>query len=93
MVGILERAPPSRPAPVKDQPLVKPHFDNSTSTRVVGAVSRTAFLHCRVKHLGDRAVSNDNDVGGGGGSDVVLVAAIVVVDAVIVVVVVVEVAV
>ncbi|XP_045621125.1 protein amalgam isoform X2 [Procambarus clarkii] len=55
--GILERVPPSRPAPMWDQPLLKPHFDNSTSSRVIGAVGRTAYLHCRVKHLGDRAVT------------------------------------
>ncbi|XP_071539089.1 zwei Ig domain protein zig-8-like isoform X3 [Panulirus ornatus] len=55
--GILERVPPSRPAPMWDQPLLKPYFDNSTSSRVISAVGRTAYLHCRVKHLGDRAVT------------------------------------
>ncbi|XP_063870241.1 hemicentin-1-like [Scylla paramamosain] len=55
--GILERAPPSRPAPMWDQPRLKPYFENTTSTRVVGAAGRTAYLHCRVGHLGDRAVT------------------------------------
>ncbi|XP_047501988.1 hemicentin-1-like [Penaeus chinensis] len=55
--GILERVPPSRPAPMWDQPLLKPYFDNSTKDSIVGAVGRSAFLHCRVKHLGDRAVT------------------------------------
>nr|XP_053631928.1 neurotrimin-like [Cherax quadricarinatus] len=40
-----------------DQPLLKPYFDNTTHSRVIGAVGRTAYLHCRVKHLGDRAVT------------------------------------
>ncbi|XP_068212786.1 protein amalgam-like isoform X2 [Palaemon carinicauda] len=55
--GILERVPPSRPEPMWDQPLLKPYFDNSTRGSVIGAVGRTVFLHCRVKHLGDRAVT------------------------------------
>ena len=54
--GILERAPPSRPAPMLDKPLIRPYFDNSTQRRVVSAAGREAYLHCRVKHLGDRAV-------------------------------------
>lgn len=42
-----------------DQPRLKPFFENTTRTRVVGAAGRTVYLHCRVGHLGDRAVSID----------------------------------
>ncbi|KAI8129458.1 Lachesin [Lucilia cuprina] len=34
-----------------------PEFDNSTERDVIAAVGTTARLHCRVKNLGDRAVS------------------------------------
>ncbi|XP_076063782.1 protein amalgam-like [Oratosquilla oratoria] len=40
-----------------DKPLVEPHFDNSTKTTVVAGLGQTAELHCRVNHLGDRAVT------------------------------------
>ncbi|KAK4287661.1 hypothetical protein Pmani_039268 [Petrolisthes manimaculis] len=53
----LERAPPSRPAPMWNQHLLKPTFDNPSSSRVVTAVGKTTFLHCRVTHLGNRVVT------------------------------------
>ncbi|TMW42407.1 hypothetical protein DOY81_012514 [Sarcophaga bullata] len=34
-----------------------PEFDNSTDEIVIAAVGTTARLHCRVRNLGDRAVS------------------------------------
>ena len=64
MGGLLERTPPSRPSPVSEEEggteveeVEKPYFVNSTEARVVGGVGRTAFLHCRVGQLGNRAVS------------------------------------
>ncbi|KAA0197737.1 hypothetical protein HAZT_HAZT005271 [Hyalella azteca] len=60
--GIVQRVPPSRPAPMYDKPTTHPTFDVTTNTRVLAAVGHTAYLHCRVHHLGDRVVSD----GGGG---------------------------
>ncbi|KAH8375905.1 hypothetical protein KR200_006838 [Drosophila serrata] len=34
-----------------------PIFDNSTDREIIAALGTTARLHCRVRHLGDRAVS------------------------------------
>ncbi|KAI8046516.1 V-set and immunoglobulin domain-containing protein 10 [Drosophila gunungcola] len=34
-----------------------PLFDNSTEREIIAALGTTARLHCRVRHLGDRAVS------------------------------------
>ncbi|EDW38015.1 GL12378 [Drosophila persimilis] len=34
-----------------------PLFDNSTNREIIAALGTTARLHCRVRHLGDRAVS------------------------------------
>ncbi|KAK8392396.1 hypothetical protein O3P69_014632 [Scylla paramamosain] len=54
--------PPSRPSPVSEEEggieeeIEKPYFVNSTDMKVVGGVGRTAFLHCRVEQLGNRAV-------------------------------------
>ncbi|XP_063383150.1 limbic system-associated membrane protein-like [Cydia fagiglandana] len=36
---------------------VEPHFDNATKRDYTAAVGQAAYLHCRVKSLGDRAVS------------------------------------
>nr|XP_043067879.1 V-set and immunoglobulin domain-containing protein 10 [Drosophila bipectinata] len=36
---------------------LEPQFDNSTSREIIAALGTTARLHCRVRHLGDRAVS------------------------------------
>lgn len=36
---------------------LQPEFENSTQREVVAAIGTTASLHCRVRNLGDRAVS------------------------------------
>ncbi|XP_054746479.1 hemicentin-1-like [Anastrepha obliqua] len=41
----------------KASPGPAPYFENSTQRSVVVAVGRTAKLHCRVRNLGDRAVT------------------------------------
>lgn len=56
--GIVQRVPPSRPAPMYDKPTLKVTFDTTTPTRVLSAVGQTAYLHCRVQHLGDKVVSD-----------------------------------
>ncbi|XP_055939923.1 uncharacterized protein LOC129969387 isoform X1 [Argiope bruennichi] len=48
--------PLSRQARRVDQDLV-PYFDNSTSKNVTTTSGKTAYLPCRVRHLGDRTVS------------------------------------
>lgn len=40
-----------------EQGLSYPYFDNSTRRDVITTVGQTAYLHCRVRNLGDRAVS------------------------------------
>jgi cytochrome c oxidase assembly protein Cox11 len=35
----------------------QPYFDNSTKRDVTVTIGQTAMLHCRVRNLGDRAVS------------------------------------
>ncbi|ODN01467.1 Titin [Orchesella cincta] len=40
-----------------DQPFSKPYFENSTKREVTTTVGQVAYLHCRVRNLGDRAVS------------------------------------
>ncbi|CAH0718287.1 unnamed protein product, partial [Brenthis ino] len=37
--------------------MVQPHFDNTTKREYTAAVGQPAYLHCRVKNLGDRSVS------------------------------------
>lgn len=44
-------------APYWDQPFSQPYFDNSTRREYTTTVGQTAHLHCRVRNLGDRAVS------------------------------------
>ena len=39
-----------------EQPFAKPYFENSTKRDVTTTVGQTAYLHCRVRNLGDRAV-------------------------------------
>ncbi|KAK9506645.1 hypothetical protein O3M35_008540 [Rhynocoris fuscipes] len=41
-----------------DQTFNQPYFDNSTRREVTTTVGQSAYLHCRVRNLGDRAVSN-----------------------------------
>ncbi|XP_049823832.1 hemicentin-1-like [Aethina tumida] len=40
-----------------DQPFSQPYFDNTTRREITSTVGQTAHLHCRVRNLGDRAVS------------------------------------
>ncbi|XP_055375385.1 protein amalgam [Condylostylus longicornis] len=40
-----------------DTPYSQPYFDNSTRRDVTATVGQAALLHCRVRNLGDRAVS------------------------------------
>ncbi|TDG43537.1 hypothetical protein AWZ03_010043 [Drosophila navojoa] len=35
----------------------EPQFDNNTEREIIAALGTTARMHCRVRHLGDRAVS------------------------------------
>ncbi|KAF7287718.1 hypothetical protein GWI33_003358 [Rhynchophorus ferrugineus] len=43
--------------PYWDQPFSQPYFDNTTRREYTTTVGQTAHLHCRVRNLGDRAVS------------------------------------
>ncbi|XP_055611824.1 protein amalgam-like [Uranotaenia lowii] len=43
--------------PYWEQPYAQPYFDNSTKREVIATVGQSALLHCRVRNLGDRAVS------------------------------------
>ncbi|GLV43032.1 defective proboscis extension response 4 [Carabus blaptoides fortunei] len=43
--------------PFWEQPFSQPYFDNSTRRETTTTVGQTAYLHCRVRNLGDRAVS------------------------------------
>ncbi|KAI4483716.1 hypothetical protein M0804_007976 [Polistes exclamans] len=40
-----------------EQPFSQPYFDNTTKRETTTTVGQTAYLHCRVRNLGDRAVS------------------------------------
>ena len=44
-------------APYWEQPVSQPYFDNSTRREMTTTVGQSAYLHCRVRNLGDRAVS------------------------------------
>lgn len=50
--------PPSRPSAYWDDPHFRPRFDNSTDRNVTAQLGKSAFLHCRIRQLGDRTVSN-----------------------------------
>lgn len=45
------------PSSYWEQPFSQPYFDNTTKRDTTTTVGQTAFLHCRVRNLGDRAVS------------------------------------
>ncbi|KAG7300294.1 hypothetical protein JYU34_015879 [Plutella xylostella] len=45
------------PALEEPEPSSQPYFDNATKREYTAAVGQPAYLHCRVKNLGDRAVS------------------------------------
>jgi len=40
-----------------ETPYSQPYFDNSSRREVTATVGQAALLHCRVRNLGDRAVS------------------------------------
>ncbi|XP_021912984.1 limbic system-associated membrane protein-like isoform X2 [Zootermopsis nevadensis] len=44
-------------APYWEHPFSQPYFDNSTRREMTTTVGQSAYLHCRVRNLGDRAVS------------------------------------
>ncbi|XP_076355505.1 V-set and immunoglobulin domain-containing protein 10-like [Tachypleus tridentatus] len=49
--------PPSRPNSYWDDPYRRPYFDNSTTRNVTAPLGKTAYLHCRIRQIGDRTVS------------------------------------
>jgi len=48
---------PARPNALSEDGQLLPYFDNSTNRNVTTQLSKTAFLHCRVRNLGERSVS------------------------------------
>lgn len=40
-----------------ETPYTQPFFDNTTKRDITATVGQPALLHCRVRNLGDRAVS------------------------------------
>ncbi|XP_055852424.1 V-set and immunoglobulin domain-containing protein 10 isoform X2 [Episyrphus balteatus] len=42
---------------VEEENNMQPYFENTTQRSIIAAVGRTAKLHCKVRNLGDRAVS------------------------------------
>ncbi|CAG9117196.1 unnamed protein product [Plutella xylostella] len=48
------------PALEEPEPSSQPYFDNATKREYTAAVGQPAYLHCRVKNLGDRARSWDD---------------------------------
>lgn len=49
--------PPARPNAYWDDPHFRPYFDNTTDRNVTYQLSKTGYLHCRIRQLGDRVVS------------------------------------
>ncbi|CAB0035031.1 unnamed protein product [Trichogramma brassicae] len=45
------------PSSYWEQPFSQPYFDNATKRDTTTTVGQSAYLHCRVRNLGDRAVS------------------------------------
>lgn len=45
------------PSSYWDENYSQPYFDNSTKRDMTVTIGQTALLHCRVRNLGDRAVS------------------------------------
>lgn len=56
-VGGSSGEPPSRPTAYWDDPHFRPRFDNSTERNVTAQLGKSAFLHCKIRQLGDRTVS------------------------------------
>jgi len=46
------------PSSYWEQPFSQPYFDNTTKRETTTTVGQSAYLHCRVRNLGDRAVSS-----------------------------------
>jgi hypothetical protein len=38
-------------------PYAQPYFENTTKREITAIVGKTTHLHCKVRNLGDRAVS------------------------------------
>ncbi|XP_035222039.1 uncharacterized protein LOC118194936 [Stegodyphus dumicola] len=49
--------PPARPEILFEDAHFRPYFDNTTERNVTSQLSKTAYLHCRIRQLGDRVVS------------------------------------
>lgn len=47
------------PSSYWDENYSQPYFDNSTKRDITVTIGQTAVLHCRVRNLGDRAVSSN----------------------------------
>lgn len=45
------------PSSYWEQPFSQPYFDNTTKRETTTTVGQSAYLYCRVRNLGDRAVS------------------------------------
>ncbi|KAH6939343.1 hypothetical protein HPB50_017280 [Hyalomma asiaticum] len=56
-VGGSSGEPPSRPSAYWDDPHFRPRFDNSTERNVTAQLGKSAFLHCKIRQLGDRTVA------------------------------------
>lgn len=50
------------PASYWDENYAQPYFDNTTRRDITVTIGQTALLHCRVRNLGDRAVSSDSSI-------------------------------
>ncbi|GFU69295.1 uncharacterized protein TNCV_3209591 [Trichonephila clavipes] len=48
--------PRGRPNDRLDDPKYHPYFDDSIETNVTFQVSKTAYLHCSIRQLGDRVL-------------------------------------
>ncbi|XP_067127854.1 tyrosine-protein kinase receptor TYRO3-like [Centruroides vittatus] len=56
-IGGSKAEPPSRPNSYWDDPHYRPYFDNSTERNITAQLGKAAYLHCRIRQLGDRTVS------------------------------------
>lgn len=45
------------PSSYWETPFAQPYFDNTTKREITATVGQSALLNCRVRNLGDRAVS------------------------------------
>ncbi|XP_053202818.1 uncharacterized protein LOC128387618 [Panonychus citri] len=55
--GTTKIEPPSRPLSAWDDPSFKPYFDDHNVDNVTTQLGKTAYLHCKIRQLGDRTVS------------------------------------